>query len=222
MMSLTPLPQPFPSGAKARTGNNLASEKTSYRKLLQPIVSAGEKTSRRTFGGIARICLFGGSSRGTQKASPRYGAKGLDERSVAMCDYSLERIASRAAATGDRLVTADFPGTITGGFAGIGDPNTAVCLKPGTELVFDSPPKYHQEWALWPKTATETLARFRQINLDTPQTHHDALEFSDGTIVTLARLFPGQRATVLQLPASSDSKAFSSTETEQPQLSAVE
>ena len=139
-----------------------------------------------------------------------------------MCDYSLERIASRAAVTGDRLVTADFLGTITRGFAGNGDPNTAVCLKPGTELVFDSPPKYHQEWAPWPKTAAGTLARFRQINLNAPRAHHDALEFPDGTIVTLANLFPGQRATVLQLPVSNDSKARSSAETEQPQLSVVQ
>ena len=32
-------------------------------------------------------------------------------------------------------------------------------------------------------------------------THHDALEFSDGTIVPLARLLQGQWATVLQLPS---------------------
>ena len=30
---------------------------------------------------------------------------------------------------------------------------------------------------------------------------HDALEFADGTIVPLARLSPGQWATVLQLPS---------------------
>ena len=32
-------------------------------------------------------------------------------------------------------------------------------------------------------------------------THHDALEFPDGTIVLLTRLLQGQHATVLQLPA---------------------
>jgi hypothetical protein len=31
--------------------------------------------------------------------------------------------------------------------------------------------------------------------------HHDALEFANGQIVLLTRLVPGQRATVLQLPA---------------------
>ena len=31
--------------------------------------------------------------------------------------------------------------------------------------------------------------------------HHDALEFPDGEIVLVTRLYPGQHATVLQLPA---------------------
>lgn len=37
--------------------------------------------------------------------------------------------------------------------------------------------------------------------------HHDALEFPDGRIVLLTRLVPGQRATVLQLPAQPRSDA---------------
>jgi hypothetical protein len=37
--------------------------------------------------------------------------------------------------------------------------------------------------------------------MDRRDTHHDALEFADGTTVLLTRLCPGQRATVLQLPA---------------------
>jgi hypothetical protein len=32
--------------------------------------------------------------------------------------------------------------------------------------------------------------------------HHDALEFSNGVIVLLTELTPGQRAVVLQLPAN--------------------
>ena len=47
----------------------------------------------------------------------------------------------------------------------------------------------------------QRLARFRQINMDNPVTHHDALEFPDGQVVLVARLCDGQRATVLQLPA---------------------
>ena len=45
------------------------------------------------------------------------------------------------------------------------------------------------------------MARFRQINMDQPNTHHDALELPSGQIVLLTRLCEGQRATVLQLPA---------------------
>ena len=45
------------------------------------------------------------------------------------------------------------------------------------------------------------MARFRQINTDNPNTHHDALEFTNGQIVLLNRLCEGQHATVLQLPA---------------------
>ena len=46
------------------------------------------------------------------------------------------------------------------------------------------------------------MARFRQINLHQPSVHHDALEFPDGQIVLLTRLCEGQRAAVLQLPAT--------------------
>ena len=45
------------------------------------------------------------------------------------------------------------------------------------------------------------MARFRQVNMDNPCTHHDALEFPNGQIVLLTDLCAGQRATVLQLPA---------------------
>ena len=46
------------------------------------------------------------------------------------------------------------------------------------------------------------VARFRQVNMDDPHVHHDALEFPSGQIVKVTRLVAGQRATVLQLPAS--------------------
>ena len=117
-----------------------------------------------------------------------------------MCDYSLEHVASRPAVVADRLIVTPFPGTITRGFAGAGDLNTAVCLRPGTEIAFEEPARYEHPVTHWPKTAGN-LARFRQINLDVPHTHHDALEFSDGLIVALSQLVPGQHATVLQLPS---------------------
>jgi hypothetical protein len=52
------------------------------------------------------------------------------------------------------------------------------------------------------KNIGDRLARFRQINLNRPAHHHDALEFSNGAVVLLTDLVIGQRATVLQLPAS--------------------
>jgi hypothetical protein len=52
------------------------------------------------------------------------------------------------------------------------------------------------------KLISEKVARFRQINLEQPNAHHDALEFPDGQTVLLTRLREGQHATVLQLPAS--------------------
>jgi hypothetical protein len=52
------------------------------------------------------------------------------------------------------------------------------------------------------KKIGQRLARFRQINMDSIVTHHDALEFPDGQVLLLTRLCEGQRATVLQLSAA--------------------
>jgi hypothetical protein len=52
------------------------------------------------------------------------------------------------------------------------------------------------------KRIGDKVARFRQLNADKPNVHHDALEFPDGEIVLVTRLCGGQHATVLQLPAS--------------------
>ena len=48
-----------------------------------------------------------------------------------------------------------------------------------------------------------TVAKFQQVDKNRSNVHHDALEFPDGKIVLLTNLCKGQRATVLQLPASS-------------------
>src|SRR5262249_20005651 len=45
-----------------------------------------------------------------------------------------------------------------------------------------------------------TVAIFRQINKGALHINHDALEFPDGEIVLLTRLYEGQKATVLTLP----------------------
>jgi hypothetical protein len=54
-----------------------------------------------------------------------------------MCDYSLQHVANRPAKVGDKLVSTQFANSITRGFAAVEEPNVAVCLLPGTELVFD-------------------------------------------------------------------------------------
>jgi hypothetical protein len=45
-------------------------------------------------------------------------------------------------------------------------------------------------------------AIFRQVNVDCPTVHHDALEFPAGDMVLLTYLMEGQEAVVLQLPAT--------------------
>jgi hypothetical protein len=123
-----------------------------------------------------------------------------------MCDYSLHAVASRPARLGDKLVTARFRNSSTRGFAAVGDPNVAICLRPGTELAFAKAVEWNHAFrGLLPslrfgKTG-QNVARFRQVNLDDPHTHHDALEFPDGQIVRVTSLCEGQHVTVLQLPA---------------------
>lgn len=119
-----------------------------------------------------------------------------------MCDYSLEYVASRPAKVGDKLVSIEFPQTITRGFAAAGDLNVAVCLMPGTEIAFDREVEYEHPVTYARQRTGATVARFREINTNQVMAHHDALEFPNGQIVLLTRLLQGQCATVLQLPAA--------------------
>ena len=121
-----------------------------------------------------------------------------------MCDYSLHLVASRPAKVGDKLVTTKFDNSLTRGFAAIEEPTVAVCLLPGTEVAFEMEVECEHVFKVFrsQKLISEKVARFRQINLEQPNAHHDALEFPDGQIVLLTRLDEGQHATVLQLPAS--------------------
>ncbi len=126
-----------------------------------------------------------------------------------MCDYSLQGLASRPAEVGDQLVSTKFVNSLTRGFAAVDEPLVAVCLRPGTELAFEQEVEYdHPFRRLLPRfgfgRTGARLARFRQVNVERHETHHDALEFPDGRIVLLTRLIPGQRASVLQLPATAD------------------
>ncbi|MGH6771631.1 MAG: hypothetical protein ACRECO_21735 [Xanthobacteraceae bacterium] len=118
-----------------------------------------------------------------------------------MCDYSLEQIASRDAVVGDRLVSTRFGDSITRGFSGVGDPTTAVCLRPGTEIAFDRDVEYENILGAGRAIVAAKVARFRQVDTEAQHLHHDALEFPDDQVVLLTRLVPGQRASVLQLPA---------------------
>jgi hypothetical protein len=117
-----------------------------------------------------------------------------------MCDYSLHLVSSRPAEAGETIVVTGFSGTDTRGFASPLDPNTAVCLRPGTEIVFDQCARL--EGRLFRRNINERLARFRQIDMDRPNLHHDALEFANGRLVLVTSLVVGLRAQVLQLPAS--------------------
>jgi hypothetical protein len=137
-----------------------------------------------------------------------------------MCDYSLHAVASRPARAGDTLITTGFQGTSSRGFCGKDEPSTAICLRPGTEIAFRNEPKRDgliaaiQMYFGYGQIGS-TLARFRKLCPDQP-THHDALEFANGTIVLVNELGEGQEAIVLQLPigdstSSSDEPAATHT-----------
>lgn len=125
-----------------------------------------------------------------------------------MCDYSLHAVETRPATVGDTLISASFTNCFTRGFAAVGQPHVAVCLKPGTELAFARDVEFNHGFGrLLPSLGfgkiAERVARFRKINESEPDVHHDALEFPNGRVVLVTRLCEGQVATVLQLPVSS-------------------
>ena len=120
-----------------------------------------------------------------------------------MCDYSLHDVASRPAKVGDKLVSTQFPNAITRGFADPAEPRVAVCLMPGTEVAFEKEVECDASFRFLPtRKSPHKVARFRQVNLNRPAAHHDALEFPDGKIVLVTDLCEGQSATVLQLPSA--------------------
>lgn len=120
-----------------------------------------------------------------------------------MCDYSLENYQSRPAVIGDRLVSYRFGSGTVGFHADAARPScpenvVAVCLRPGTELAFDQP-------VCLAKPVGDTEQRtaiFRRVNEHLASQHHDCLELANGSRVMLTWLLPGQRVTVLQLPAA--------------------
>ena len=80
-----------------------------------------------------------------------------------MCDYSLSHLQSRPATVSDRLVVSRFNSSCTLGFTAVGDTsNAVVCLRPGTELVFDKPVQVSRI-LFGTRSAGSNLARFRQV-----------------------------------------------------------
>jgi hypothetical protein len=128
-----------------------------------------------------------------------------------MCDYSLHAIATRPAKVGDKLVSSSFINCFTRGFAAVGEPGVAVCLMPGSELAFERDVEIdHGFGRLLPSLGFgkvgQHVARFRQVNMERLDSHHDALEFGNGRVVLVTRLCEGQIATVLQLPVTAHGK----------------
>jgi hypothetical protein len=94
-----------------------------------------------------------------------------------------------------------------------------VCLLPGTEVAFEGEVECERIFVFRSqRIMKERVARFRQINMEKPYTHHDALEFPNGEIVLLTQLSEGQHATVLQLPAQPKSSAEVETQTRVAQV----
>lgn len=126
-----------------------------------------------------------------------------------MCDYSLEGVASRPARIGDRIISTRFATSFTRGFGLVSARDIAVCLSPGTEIVFDGGASVvAPQFGLSNRKIGEFAARFRHINGDRPLLPHDALEFANGEIALVALLAEGQTATVIQLPASATKSAI--------------
>lgn len=132
-----------------------------------------------------------------------------------MCDYSLHHVMSTPAKVGDVLKTTSFAGSSTRGFCSAAQPNVAVCVLPGTELAFSAEIECDRAIGFLPhRRLGATLARFRQVDLDKPYAHHDAIELPNGKMVLLTNLSEGQSATVLQLPADEQAQRAAPAEAE--------
>jgi hypothetical protein len=95
-----------------------------------------------------------------------------------MCDYSLHLVTSRPAKVGDKLVSTNFSNSLTRGFAAVGGR-------------FERDVFEYRHFPLPNRKLGEKVARFRQFDMDNPNTHHGALEFPNGQIVLLNRLCEG-------------------------------
>ena len=135
-----------------------------------------------------------------------------------MCDYSLHHVANRPAKIEDKLVATKFQCDYSWVCGGRG---AESCGLPAAwyrdRIRRECRMRAVVRYLLPNKKIGQRLARFRQVNMDNPVAHHDALEFPDGQVVLVTRLCAGQRATVLQLPAGSRAATVEGTVVE-PQL----
>jgi hypothetical protein len=159
----------------------------------------------------------------TRKNAAASASVWCEIRRLSMCDYSLHGVASRPTRVGDRLISTNFHNSVTRGFASAEEPNVAVCLLPGSELAFESDVQCDPAIPFLPyKKIGHRVARFRQVNLNNPATHHDALEFPSGETVLVNNLAKGQCVTVLQLPATAHPETRAHTEVQRPQPVLIE
>ena len=121
-----------------------------------------------------------------------------------MCDYSLQHVASRPAKIEDKLVVTEFDNSITRGFAAVGKPHVAVCLLPGTEIAFEANVECKPSFGIGilpNKKIEQRLARFRQIDIDNPVMHHDALGWASDPAHPSVRRSTSNRTAVARRPA---------------------
>ena len=87
------------------------------------------------------------------------------------------------------------------------DLKVAVCLLPGTELAFEDEVRCETGFVLHRRLSHKGSNFPPDQHGSSELRHHDASDrFLDGTIVLLTCLCPGQRATVLQVPAGTSDK----------------
>src|ERR1700732_3043288 len=134
-------------------------------KLVPDLWRSGDAASEGRAMPQAVAAFFWGMSQ-PKPAAKVPDSLGHFERSVSMCDYSLHAVATRSAEVGETLVSTKFRSTTTRGFAGPDNPEVAVCLRPGTEIAFDS--DVQTDGMVFRRNIGDRLARFRQLDLERP------------------------------------------------------